>query len=433
MIRFALMCALTVFILLFSAPESASASDPVPPPSMAADTGQEALLDALIVHSRSVMQIGLDGLDGEGADLIRTLAGPSQFVVFGEAHGNAGIAHFATALWQELRRDGFRYAVVEADPWTASALERELRLGGIDGWAQFAEDSGGALSAPFFTWREEAAWADAIVSSAGADASPSLWGVDQVFVGSAPALLAHVAQAASGSQASQIAGELASAARGDPFWLAQADDGALSRLEAALDQQPALRSIISAVRESREIYAPFIGQGGEPYLSNDRRERLMRRLFLQHYRAAQAAGDPLPRVVARLGGSHAHRGASPLTQVQGIGGFLTELALSNEQEALTLLVLCGPGAEAAQALGPPVPCDAGDYMEGWSFIYPYLDQNDATVFDLRAWRLRPGRWSHLSAHVQRLIASFDLLIFPAPAPAAELLPGLSTPSAPEGR
>jgi len=174
MIRFALMCALTVFILLFSAPESASASDPVPPPSMAADTGQEALLDALIVHSRSVMQIGLDGLDGEGADLIRTLAGPSQFVVFGEAHGNAGIAHFATALWQELRRDGFRYAVVEADPWTASALERELRLGGIDGWAQFAEDSGGALSAPFFTWREEAAWADAIVSSAGADASPSL-------------------------------------------------------------------------------------------------------------------------------------------------------------------------------------------------------------------------------------------------------------------
>jgi hypothetical protein len=43
------------------------------------------------------------------------------------------------------------------------------------------------------------------------------------------------------------------------------------------------------------------------------------------------------------------------------------------------------------------------------------------MFDLRSWRLRPRRLQQLPAEVQRMVGSYDLLVFVPASPAASVL------------
>lgn len=400
---------------------AAQAQPPEPPPPAASGVPPAQLLPMLIEHSRRPATLQGGRLAGPGAELLRSLASTSQFVLMGELHGNQGVADFATALWAELQPFGFRHAAVEIDPWAAAALARELPAG-TDAWSAFLAERGGVAAMAFYTWAPEARFAASVLRSGRA---PALWGLDQVFIGSAAWHLGDIAQGARSAAARRLAAELAADAKGRLSWLGEVDTSRLQRLRDSLSD-PAderWRTLLDAMIDSATIYAPFSGRGGEATLANLRREAGMRRLFLEQYRQAEGRGEPAPKVMFKMGGNHMFRGAST-TLVQALGGFVSEFAAARGSEALSLLVLCGPGSHAGGLDGSSVPCGDLADDDDWRFIAPYVSAEALTVFDLRAWRLRPRRLAHLSTEVQRIAGSFDLLVFVPGAPASAFLPGL---------
>ncbi len=177
-----------------------------------------------------------------------------------------------------------------------------------------------------------------------------------------------------------------------------------------------------ALIQSRRIYAPFVGGGGEVYLANLERETLMKRTFQQRFEAAARADGALPRVMLKLGGYHITRGASP-TWVQGLGGFVSEYAVAHGVTATTISMWCGPGG-AVYSTPEPVQCDES-VAAYWPFLAGYVDRERVTIVDFRIWRLRPGRWEHLSADAQAMIGSYDVLVIVPNGPASPFLPELS--------
>lgn len=425
---------LTLMLLLAA---SIAGADPLPPtaipPAASAEASSAKLLDQLALHSRSSARIEGGRLTGPGAELLRALGRASHFVVIGEVHGNRGIAEFAEAYWRDLNASGFDYAVIETDPWVTAALERELRAGGFEAWTQFMSASGGTIAAPFFSWAPEARWAETMIHTSRARRAPVLWGVDQVFIGSAHWLITDFVARTRNAKAKAEAEALLASTEAGPMFMAQIDGKSIERVLAALGQHrdAADRELFEAMIQSKRIYAPFTGGGGEIYLANTERENLMRRLFLAHHTRGEKADGRAPRVLFKLGASHAQRGASPLTEVQGLGGFVSEFAAARGENALTLLVLCGPGAHTANLMGAPQLCTDSEYSKGWAPLWPHLVPEALTVFDLRSWRMRSRRWAHLDAPVQRMIASFDLLVVVAATEGSALLPLLSPPVFPK--
>lgn len=403
----------------------ALADPPTPPPAAPERASQEDLLRALVEHSRLAATLVDGKLAGPGTDRLAQLAADAQFVLMGESHGSEGVADFATALWAVLRPLGYTHAAIETDPWVAERLEQILRAGGLDAWARFLGERGGAAAAPFVTWTAEARFAAAVLASTPDAPGPSLWGLDQVFIGSAGWLLQEVAVGASAPAARELAALLANqAAEGGLNGLMGLDPARLGALREALsvDEDADWRRLVEAMLLSQEIYRPFTGGPGEALLANDARERLMRRQFMDYHARAQAAGRS-PRALLKFGAYHMYRGASPV-QVQALGGFVSEFAAARGQDSLALLVMCGPGGQSGDLAGRASDCGESLTKGGWGFLMPYVDPKAPTLFDLRSWRLRPGRFRHLPVEVQRAVGSFDFLVF-VPGAAAAFLPGVS--------
>jgi hypothetical protein len=192
---------------------------------------------------------------------------------------------------------------------------------------------------------------------------------------------------------------------------------------------PPRRELLDALLLSCRIYAPNTGGAGEVLHANQWREDLMKRAFAAQLAAATARDGRPPEVMLKFGAFHLYRGASPIG-VHGLGGFIAELAVQQGGTALNLLVLCASGSEVLTVDGRRLPCDAARYGGDWAFLKPHLDAEAVTVFDMRSWRLRPGRLAHLAPAVQRAMASFDLLVFPPRSPAATYLPGAAPPVMP---
>lgn len=423
---------LAAALLAATAFTSATLAQPItPPPAAAQDATPEHLLEALVLHSRHSARIENGRLTGEGAEFLRELGRNSQFVMVGEQHGTASIAQFATAYWRDLETLGFNYAVSESDPWTTAALERELLAGGPEAWTRFALANGGFGAAPFYTWNEEVAWVNEVVRTSNARRGTRLWGVDQVFIGSAPWQMREIATHAHSAEARALAGLLLEGSEGNLTWFSALERTQLQELRLELNGRRDARyeAMVDAMILSHQIYAPFTGNGGEATLANNQREHLMRRLFLENYRRAEDADDAPPRVMFKMGGSHVYRGAST-TQIQGFGGFVTEFAAARGTQATTIMAICSPGGQQASAFAPPADCTADQYRRNWSFIDRYADPDAVTVFDLRAWRLRPRRWNTLPFDVQQAILSFDVLVIVPAGPGSSLLPGVTQPAPP---
>ena len=415
------------------APLPAGGQAIAPPPPAAQGATPEQLLEALILHSRHSARLENGRLTGEGAGFLRDLGQNSQFVLVGEQHGVAGIAQFATAYWRDLSPLGYNYAVSETDPWVTAALERELRAGGIPAWTRFMSEHGGAVAAPFYNWVEETEWVDEVVRTSRAREAPRIWGVDQVFIGAAAWQMRDLAAHARSAEARALAAQMLEGSE-DVTWFSSLDRARLEALRAALSGRRDARyaQMVDAMILSHRIYQPFTGGGGEAYLANIERENLMRRLFLENYnRALEADGAP-PRVMFKMGGSHMFRGAST-TQIQAFGGFVTEFAAAQGAQATTILALCAPGGMQSSAFAPPADCTNDGYRRNWAFIDQYVDPTAVTIFDLRAWRLRPRRWEGLPFNVQQAILSYDVLVIVPAGPGAALLPGLTQPAPPRPR
>ena len=144
----------------------------------------------------------------------------------------------------------------------------------------------------------------------------------------------------------------------------------------------------------------------------------MKRAFHERYRAATTADGAPARVLVKVGAYHAFRGATP-THVQGLGGFVSELAIAEDAQALTILLVCGPGSAIRTDEGE-LPCSEW-FAKTWGALEPQVEREAFTMFDFRTWRTRPRVWAHLPDSLRRQIDSFDLMVVAVDARAATRL------------
>ncbi|HMQ08667.1 MAG TPA: hypothetical protein PKC30_15310 [Saprospiraceae bacterium] len=422
-----LFIAITWLLICMANQISAQTMTPAPKsiPGLKPGNDPSFVLNHLLEYSSYSTQMQDGRLEGEGADFLKALARESQFVLVGEEHGHSGTAKFTTALWHLLHETAdFEFAAFEIDRWVAETMEKEIRAGGLNAWTQFLNQCGGANTVPFFDWKEEVELADAIVKSSKVNGFPAIWGIEQVYIEAFEWQLLYIAKGAQNVEARQLAAYCAEEASKSRKWIVSNIDQ-FAQLAELLNNpiDSTFANMANAMTKSAQIYKPFIVGEGEYFLANHIREQMIRRNFLEYYRAAEKATMKPPRVMMKYGAYHLYRGATP-TNVQGLGGFMTEFSVVTGVGG-TLAMLVITDEEGAVTTFEDKSYDAKDwFIKNWGFLTPLLKSGDIGVFDLRAWRMRPNRWAHLPESTRLAINSYDILIV-APGSGSTLLPGLN--------
>ena len=384
-------------------------------PVLAAEPTLEELkqkFQETVAASRMPIVVKGERLTGPGAEFLKARAGESQFVLLGEEHGVATIADTVRAMFADLQPLGYRTFAIEVDPWMTAKLEAMLRAGGTKELGKFLTATPERRFAiPFYNWTAEAALADAVVRARG-DATPALWGFDQLFIGAAGHLLGDVAAGASNAEAKALAQSLADQAKGKLDFLGRVDLGELQKLRALLGapQDANWARLIDDMILSARIYQPFVtGQGLSVYAANLERENLMKRLFVARFREAEQREGKKPRVFFKFGGTHMARGLSS-THVPSLGNFVQDFAEAEGLSTYHVMLLCGPGTKAGDLMGNPADCSI-DLATAFPDLAGQVDVKNPTLFDLKPWKDKPRRWAHLPEETRNLIWAFDALLF----------------------
>ena len=155
--------------------------------------------------------------------------------------------------------------------------------------------------------------------------------------------------------------------------------------------------LINALQRTNRIYHNFqLSRKGLPtgYENGREREESMKLRFMEQYRTAQAAGDTMPRVLAKLGHWHTLRGFYR-ANVPTFGNFLSEFAISNGMKSFSLSTYVVESSESWR--------NSGDVLKAVAKTTPF------TVVDFRP--LRPfahqGSIADLNESWKRLLFQTD--------------------------
>jgi hypothetical protein len=387
-------------------------------------------LEDAIAHNRYALSVADGKLAGSGAGVLRPAITAANFVMLGEDHGIAQIPAFGAALCNEL---GFHHLALEVGPSVAAELAAFARAkDGATREAAFVKKFPETIA--FYDWKEEFDML-AACAKASAGAPLELWGLDQELMGAPVFVLQKIldtkpgpiAQAAIAALVKEDAADHAAAAKTGDFgklFLIAAKQDTLDAATAALakDGSAEAQQLFASLLESRAIY---LGQSGpDPYASNRRRAKLMKRTLLDHIGAAAKADKAFPKVMLKLGAWHLYRGLNPLRSSE-VGNMVGEAAEGHAVEAVNVLLLGVKGQQLAVAgVGRPphaVTLDLADKDSDFKFLAPFFAATDAhgwTLFDLRA--LRPGfrKLGALDPELERMIFGYDFLVLiPDPKPA----------------
>lgn len=379
----------------------------------AADSAED--LAALIQANRWPVVAGETGLGGPGGERIIGWAGGAQFFLLGENHGNAGMARFATSLSRSLAGRGYGHTAVESDPFITGRMVSIL-AGGKPAWAAWLGQDQRQRSIAFFVWDEEV---DFILASM---ARGPVWGLDQSFVAGMHVHLDEIARLTRNGSARALAVALAGEARGDVMGFAgKVDLARLTALRTAMAKGDPAIQITDAVIESVMIYAPYMrDNGGSYYVSNLRRETLMKTRFQAHLKAA-TRGGVVPKVLLKFGANHLMRGLT-MNQIPSLGGFVAETAVGMGKTSFSLRMICGPGTRQ-RAFDDSVADCSDEFAPFAAVLTPYLAASGDTLFDLRPLRDRTRLWKDWPAELKDIVWNYDaLVVIGASGPAHFLAP-----------
>ena len=413
-----------------------------PADSEASPRAGNSVLAALRAHTVP-FTLANGALAGPGADTLARIARENQFLMVGEDHGMQEVPAFIGALFTAARPAGYRHLAIELGPVGARMLENMMRDTAPQRRVESFLRAHTAFSIPFFNWREESMMLQRVVQAVPGT-SDVLWGLDQEFILAPTYELERLVRLAPSSEARTLAQRVATQSRaldarmmseGNPSvaWMFAASDSEVVQLvrgyHAVAGSEAA--TILRELTASRDIYQQY--RRGDNYASNVQRSELMRRHFLDWYRAAVARGERAPRVLFKFGGNHMIRGSS-LTDTYELGTFLPEFAFANGARAFSVMVLAGKGttneyrpfgskdadkAATYDITGPDAqlaPLDVRTFFAAagsdstWSFI------------DLRPVRAlaHDGKVGKLSAPLKRALLSFDGIILAPHAHASTL-------------
>ena len=172
-----------------------------------------------------------------------------------------------------------------------------------------------------------------------------------------------------------------------------------------------LLEIVAALEESTAIYRLYAD--GDGLASNTRRIELIRRQFLDAYRAA---AEPAPRVLVRMGAVHVGRGTT-FVNTFDIGSLTEGIAAANGLNVLRIAVM--PMAGQITRIQPNGSFATVSYEDSSGGIWSATGV-DATLLDEDGWSLIPlapirGRFSQqeldsLSNATRFLLLGYDYIV-----------------------
>lgn len=277
-------------------------------PAFAQDSGTAAEAPDPTIQPLA-LEFSVEGLSGPGAELLRAEIEDAQFIAIGEDHGYADAPVLLAALATEGAEHGFDTYAIEVGPWSTGWIRESLIEGGVDGYA--SELEGRPLAVPFLSLREEAEVAMRFLEDG------RLWGIDQEFIGSSMIHLEWFAERAGDGAAGdelrdwmQSDREAFAAGKQEDVFMVTAGDAEWARLREIFAGDADALELVAALEVSQSIYiANFTRRGFD---NNTDRVTLIRDYFMQHYAAARAERGTAPRVVMKMGATHAGAATSPM-------------------------------------------------------------------------------------------------------------------------
>jgi hypothetical protein len=398
------LCVLTSIALVGTPAASQSTTQ-------ASDRGA-ALLDSLLRANRH--PIALDGgtLSGPGARLLLDAARDAQFFMIGESHNGADTPRFTAALFDALRAHDFRYYAVEYGP----VLGRMLSRPGVRGNEEATFALARRYPHAFQFWDDEELVAMASIGKRSPATSDAIWGLDNEWgalhaldrldsIAPTPGAREHVRSLI--AEVRPVEAQRPTGGGSFARFISAADSGVFDNLRLAFAPREASEAafLIDALETSNRLYL-YNRAAGEGALtgwrSNADREQYMKRNLMVSYRAAQRAGDTLPRVLLKFGSVHAGNWLSA-TNVHTIGSFVDEFAIANGRDAFHLVawLVNEPGTYWTLTESPAyLPLAEVGSTRSW------------TIVDLRP--LRPfthaGRLSSMSREMRALVFAYDAVL-----------------------
>ncbi len=317
-------------------------------------------------------------LSGPGGEIIRAQLPNAQFILYGEDHGFADSPIVLRAITREARSYGFKYHVVEVGPLSVRMIRETLKKDGVDGVHKLVDET--PLGIPFLSLKDDALLASDFLGE-DAKGTPYLWGVDQEFIGSPPfhlkRLIAIAPNDAARTAASKLLNEekdAASKAAQQNFLLVHGTDADFDALAAQFKDSAEAQRIITELKESAAIYQLWMHDHN--YENNARRARLLAKNFLADY---NAAADPEPKIVFKMGIEHVALGTTTINTVD-LGTMATEMARSHGKAALRIAFLPTGGHNTAFAPKPGNPATVEVYKgEEAAEFFPAIGVDPATL------------------------------------------------------
>ncbi len=256
---------------------------------------------------------------GEGISWLMDRADTSQYLLFGEQHGVAGIAELVTYLYRQLNGKGYEYLALETDPWTVSRCAEM----GVYTFSQknphaIAFDTDGDLQ----------------LMQSAIDHHPELespvWGLDQMQTAIHP--MHRLIEIAETSKQKRIArGAYLKAALKMGRYTRQDHQGDLEVIDRVFSRNPSGEKdvILRELRQTMEIFTTWMDPDSRQE-SVATREALMKRNFSAYL---QTTGDA--KVLFKMGGAHTMYGIGP-NGVETLGEYVRQVAEKEGQSTLSV-------------------------------------------------------------------------------------------------
>jgi hypothetical protein len=368
-------------------------------PRFATDSEEQQKALALAMRQNCyTLSLANGKLEGPGMEFLAQNVRNAQFVVFGEEHSVKEFPQFLAALFSVLhKQDDYNYLALESDPVSAHLASWPPLRGDLEALSRYAARYPNAFTFPTDQELEMMAKVGRI---SGGRADP-IWGLDQSFgvlhgldrLRVLPGFHSTPKFEELHEQAEKL--DRTRPGNGRDF-METVNLADLQELRRQMDPPEGSEAafILDNLISSSRIYGHYFQN--ERYANGSEREEQMKRLFLRLYRTAEIAGEPRPKVLAKLGHWHVFRGLGP-SHLQTLGNFLTEFATANGMQSFTLGVyLRGQWRDVAQQQGLEPIALATDPL-AW------------TIIDFRALRpaITAGRFGTLDANLLMHIYGFD--------------------------
>ncbi|RDV06760.1 hypothetical protein DXH95_04975 [Sphingorhabdus pulchriflava] len=349
------------------------------------------------------INVGVDGTySGPGWDRLIGEGEKAGIVILGEQHATADIPALANQLHATLKSDAL---AIEVGPWSARYATELIKQGAgkLEAWQA---RSGHGFAFPFLFFAEESKAAEKMALRSPEKIEP-LWGLDQEFVGSGASLPPMLQREAKTNAQKAAVASFAAVQRKDPMMVGSIDDPAIDALAGAFAGNAIVGEIVTALRMTSAIYAPYTRGIGSFYEANLKREDYMKSNFVAAYNRTKSNLGRNPRVLVKLGGNHAMRGIND-TNLPAFGNFAAEWGHAQEIGVVNIMADCFSGQARSPQSNKAEPCEA--MATNAPALKAIEKKGPVTLVDFRPMRAKLGKLKNIDSRSRELILAFDFYL-----------------------